>query len=152
MNIGIDIGNTIKGWKGDKNAVPPDTFRIITDWVKKFNNIYLISRVNQEQKDIVEMWLWDTDFFKQTGVDPNNLYFCWERKDKNLFVKALNITTMIDDRPEVMANMDKNVFKLLIQPDEQDLEKYKFKLFNTFVVTSWKEIETIVNDVYFAEL
>jgi hypothetical protein len=141
--IGIDVGWTIKGVKSenDRFKPSPNCFRIITSWINRGDDIFIISKVNSYQKKEVEEWLEKNNFFNITGVKPENLYFCFERRDKSLFVKALNINIMIDDRPEVMAYLDYDVIKFLISPDEKDLNQYKDKLFNTKIVYSWLEIE-----------
>ncbi len=145
--IGIDVGWTIKGVKSEKNGdkVAPDCLRIISSWVNRKDDVFIISKVNSFQKTDVELWLKKTNFFEITGVPYDNLYFCFERRDKSLFVKALEIGVMIDDRPEVMAYLDYNVIKLLLSPDEKDMKKYKEKLSNTKIVNNWLEIERILN-------
>ena len=144
MNIGIDIGWTIKGVRHpeiDFDKIAPDSFRIISNLIKRGDNVYLISKCNSAQKENVEKWLKDSDFFNNTGVNPNNLYFCFERKDKSLFVKALDIQIMIDDRTEVMAHLSPLVVKFLINPVTIDYDKHSRHLFNCKVVTDWLQIE-----------
>lgn len=144
MNVGIDIGWTIKGVRPENNQdkIAPDSFRVIKRLVQTCGGkVFLISKVNSAQRERCEKWLKDTEFFEQTGVKPENLYFCFERKDKSLFVKALNINFMIDDRAEVMAHISPLVVKFLINPEPDDLEKHRNHLFNTVIVNDWLEIE-----------
>ena len=72
MNIGVDIGWTIKGIRalGMRNTIAPDSFRIISELVKRGDIVYLISKVNSTQKADVEYWLKEVDFFNQTGIIP----------------------------------------------------------------------------------
>lgn len=146
MNIGIDIGNTIVGNKAlmDKYWIDPNCFKVIKRIVSEFDNVYLISRVNQDQRDRSLKWIKEVDLFNKTGISSNNLYYCWERKDKAIFARALNLNVFIDDRAEVMYNIDSEVIKLLINPPEQDLIEYKNKLINTEIVKSWEEIENSI--------
>jgi hypothetical protein len=141
--IGIDIGWTIKGERqeGDRNKPAPESFRIISRMVELGYDVYLISKVDSKQREEVEQWLTSTDFFNKTGVKPESLYFCFERKDKALFVKALGICAMIDDRPEVLAFLDDKVAKFLISPEPSELTKWKDRLVNTQIVSNWLEIE-----------
>lgn len=104
----------------------------------------MISKVNSQQKEIVERWLSEVDFFNKTGVKPENLYFCFERRDKAIFVKALNIQIMIDDRTEVMANLNPLVIKFLLDPEPSEYEQHKDKLTNCKLVKDWFEIEKLI--------
>lgn len=146
LNIGIDIGWTIKGFKphNDKNIPSPGSFDIITELIQRNHNIFLISKVNSEQKQKVEEWLKIHDFFNITKVKPENLYFCFERKDKSLFVKALNIDIMIDDRPEVLVHLPYNTTKILINPDIEDLKLYKNQLDDIRLVSNWYQIANFI--------
>jgi len=148
MRIGIDLGWTVKGHKPskDRDLPAPDSFRVISELVRSGNIIYIISKVTSEQKERAEKWLQLHDFFNKTGVKPENLYFCFERRDKAIFVAALGIKMMIDDRAEVMAHLPVQVIKLLINPDDDDLERHEGRLFNTKTVKSWLEIEQSLVD------
>ena len=143
MNIGIDLGWTIKGVRADndKHKTAPNSFRIIRALVNRGDTVFIISKVTSEQKERAEQWLSDTDFFNQTGVNPQNVYFCFDRRDKALFVKALDIQIMIDDRAEVMAHLSPLVVKFLINPETDDYDKHSRRLFNCKVVADWLTIE-----------
>lgn len=143
--LGIDLGNTIVGSRerNDRYYVEPRCFEIINK-LEKIYDIYIISKVNSEQRERSLKWLQESNFFIKTGVNPNNLFYCFERKDKAIFSKALNIDIFIDDRCQVMQYLDDRILKLLINPETTDLEKYKDKLINTQLVKSWEEIEKIL--------
>jgi len=143
MNIGIDIGWTIKGIRGDsdKNKIAPNSFKVISELVKRGDNVYMISKCNSRQKEEVERWLSYVNFFNLTGVKSENLYFCFERRDKGIFVKALNIQLMIDDRAEVMTHILPTVIKFLINPETDDYDRHSKQLWNCKVVANWLEIE-----------
>lgn len=146
MNIGIDVGWTIKGVRRekDRDKIAPESFRVIKRLVQRNSGtVYLISKVDSYQKQRVEEWLKKTDFFNQTGVNEKNLYFCFERKDKGIFVKALDIKIMIDDRAEVMAALPLDVKKLLLVPEERELANQP-ALKNIRVVQNWSEIEQVL--------
>jgi len=143
MNIGIDLGWTIKGVRADNDThkTAPNSFRIIRALVNRGDTVFIISKVTSEQKVRAERWLDNEDFFNQTGVKPDNVYFCFERRDKCLFVKALDINIMIDDRAEVMANINPLVVKFLINPEPIDYDLHIKQLINCKVVADWLEIE-----------
>ena len=143
MNIGIDLGWTIRGVRIENNRdkIAPNSLETIRKLVDRGDNIYFISKVNSTQKENMEQWIKDINLFESTQTNPNNLYFCFERKDKSLFVKALNIQIMIDDRTEVMAHLNPLVVKFLLAPEQNEYNQYKYRLTNTNVVNDWFEIE-----------
>lgn len=143
MRVGIDLGWTVKGHKpsNERDLPAPESFRVISELVRRGDVVYIISKVTSEQKERAEKWLKEHDFFNKTGVKPENLYFCFERKDKTIFVRGLGIKIMVDDRAEVMAHLDYDVIKFLINPDGDDLQRHKEHLFNTKIVKDWLEIE-----------
>ena len=143
MIIGIDIGWTIKGIRieNNKNKTAPNSFDTIKSWVERGDTIYLISKANSTQKEKVETWLSETNFFEFTGVNAQNLYFCHERRDKKFFVEGLGVQIMIDDRAEVLANINLSVIKFLLNPELHEYEKFKKDLFNVRMVTDWYQIE-----------
>ena len=146
--LGIDLGNTIVGNRTLKNRfyVEPRCFEIISNLNKVFDKIYIISRVNEEQKENSLKWLKEVNFFKLTGLDPNNLYYCWDRRDKALFAKALNVNYFIDDRASVLYHLDSQIIKFLFNPEKDDLEKHRNKLTNTTIVKNWNQIEDILDN------
>lgn len=141
-NLGIDLGNVVTS----KNLPPPriieNSFEVIKKLTKKFDKIYIISRVNSAQKERAEKWFKEVDFFNQTNIKEENVYFCFERKDKSIFVRGLNINVFIDDRPEVMYYLPKETLKILFNPDMEN--EYINKLENYKIVKNWKEIEEIL--------
>ncbi len=139
MNIGIDLGGTIFHRAAGKAF--DNSIGVIKKLINRGDNIYIISRVNSEQRERSLKWLSDTDFFNQTGINKDNLYYCWDRRDKSIFAKALNISVFIDDRAEVMYYMNPLIVKFLINPPKQDLIEYEGKLINTMIVKDWFEIE-----------
>jgi hypothetical protein len=146
-NLGIDLGWTIVGNRdtGDRYELAHNAFEVIKAIKPYFNDVYIISKVNSEQKERSLKWIKDVDFFNSTGISPNNLYYCFERRDKAIFVRGLGITHFIDDKAEVLSHLDKDVAKVLFNPNEDDLTKYKNKLFNTWVTKDWLEIANLLD-------
>lgn len=146
-NLGLDLGRTIVGQRGgDRTYVEPKAFEIIKKLTKEFDNTYIISRVNEEQRERSLNWLKEVNFFEETGIDKENLYYCWERKDKSIFVRALEITHFIDDRAHVLFYLDEAVNKYLFNPEPFELAKYQDSLKNTTVVQNWTEIEKLLTE------
>jgi hypothetical protein len=149
MSIGYDLGRTIKGpTKEHYNSPFEGAFDTIRALSKKFKNSYVISRVNSEQRERALAWIEKENFCELTGIPHENIYFCFDRRDKALFVKGLNIRYFIDDRPNVLSAMDDFVIKLLFNPYEGDLIKYKKEMDNMKylrIVKNWKEVGRYFN-------
>lgn len=145
-NLGIDIGHTIVGSRivGDRYHVESNCFEVVAKLVAQFDNTYLVSKVNSTQRERSLQWLKDSEFFTKTGIKQDNLYYCFDRRDKAIFVRALDITHFIDDRAEVLYHLDEPVNKYLFNPENFDVAKYGEHLKNTTHVSSWTDIEKLL--------
>jgi len=119
--LGVDIGNVIIEhrhimdtmdetlWNEKYSELPAVTG--VFESLKKLNdeifhgNIYLVSKLKEEQDKRTLAWLKDNKFFEKTGFDPKNLFFCRERVDKEKICRENNITHFVDDRLEVLSHM-----------------------------------------------
>lgn len=143
-NLGIDLGNTVKGpTKEAYNEPFPNAFDIIKKLNSRFNNIFIISRVNDKQREGAISWFENIKFFDKTGIKPQNIYFCFDRRDKAVFVRGLNIDYFIDDRPEVMFHLPMHTNKLLFNPSKDSELINKIK--NMSIVYNWLEIGAYFN-------
>lgn len=140
--LGLDLGNCIF----KKGEIIPNSFETIAKLVPKFNDVYIISRVNSEQRNMSLKRLEETDFFNKTGVKRENLYYCFDRRDKAIFAKALNVRWFIDDRPDVLIPM-KGIKKILFNPTTKDFDKYYREIYDLdmAVVFDWRDIGKIFN-------
>jgi len=147
MNLAIDLGRTIIS-RENNHAPFPDAFRVVNELVRLFHNTYIISRVNSEQKNRAEIWLEDNDFYNITGIPKDNVYYCFDRRDKAVIARGLRINVIIDDRPDVLIPMDESVKKILFNPYQGDLDKHGAKLKeikNLIIVKNWREIEELLD-------
>ena len=150
MNLGIDLGRVIVGprIKGTESFISrpmENSFEVISKLVKKFNNTYIVSRVNDAQRERAIKWLEDNNFYSLTGIPKENVYFCFDRRDKHIFVRGLNINVFIDDRLDCLLPMDGKVIKILFNPEEQDLDKHKDIKHDSRIVNNWLEIEKLIS-------
>lgn len=148
LNIGIDLGRTIKGPTAEKYSEPfENAFEVISKLTKIYN-VYIVSRVNSEQRDRGIKWLEEKDFYNVTGVKKENVYFCFDRRDKAVFAAGLKLDYFIDDRPGCLIPMEKRIIKILFNPSQFDLEKYKEDLKevkNLLYINNWLEIAQFFN-------
>lgn len=146
--LGIDLGNTIHHKDENGERVPmPDSFQIIKELVGKVKKVYIVSRVDEEQKRRAKIWFEKHNFFQETGLTPEQVFFCEERPEKGPICKTLGVTHFIDDRVEVMLHMPDNVVKILMKPRPSEfvnLSVYAVQKINeATIVNNWKDIQTL---------
>jgi hypothetical protein len=160
--LGVDIGNVIIDHRPIMNTedetlwnekysdllASADVFECLKELNEgKFkDNVFLVSKLKEEQDSRTLKWLRDNKFFEKTGISPDKLFFCRERNEKERICRENNITYFIDDRLEVLSYMIGAVPNLyLFQPDEQEVAKFRQFLPKVTRVESWKEINALIN-------
>jgi hypothetical protein len=138
MKIGIDLGNTIV--HNPTREAYPRALEVIKNLVEDGHEIWIISRVNSEQRAKSLEWIEKFGFFQKTGIKPDNLYYCWERKDKAIFGKAFSFDVFIDDHPEVLSHFPDQVLKLAFRPKPEKVQEYSSKMKNYYKIEHWPEI------------
>lgn len=149
--FGVDIGNVIIENRGTTEeyrqkyylSIPPvsGVFSVL----KKLNNthpgnVYLISKCKKEAEKHILEWLHAHDFFKETGLAIENIFFVRERKDKVAICKQLGITHFVDDRLEVLSHMIGTVpYLFLYKPKEEEVLQFKEFLLEVTVINKWED-------------
>ena len=142
--LGIDLGGTIHHKNDKKETVPmPGSFEVINKLRQKVKAVYIVSRVTDEQSYRAYKWFQKFNFFEETGLTPNKVHFCYERRDKAPICQRLGVSHFIDDRPEVMSHMDYGVEKLIMNPIMAEVTKYnECGLLGCYkIVYSWDDVE-----------
>ncbi len=147
QKISVDLGRTLID--SIKKFYYPDSLDVVKRLIAKYgkDNVFIISRVNDAQKLRAEAFLDSTDFYNITGFNKNNLYFCFDRRDKSIFISGLNIDCHVDDRVSVMNHVSDKVLKLIFCPDEKELSllnKEGAGMLNYKIVNSWIEINNLL--------
>ncbi len=139
--LAIDLGNTIIL---DRQPIP-HAIRVVRRLVlEKFGvgDVFIISRVTPEQKIRARRFVTTEPFRSGTGLPLEQVHFCAERHEKGEICRKLNITHIIDDRPEVMAHMPEHVIhRILFNPDPKDCAEFKVHITNAKIVRDWHEVE-----------
>lgn len=116
VRIGIDIGKVIIGGVSElpdtsffsENflATPPipEAFESIRLLARDFD-IWLISKCGQKIQDRSLVWLKEYNFFELTGVKPEQVIFCRQRKEKAPIAQSLGLRVFIDDRVDIISSM-----------------------------------------------
>ena len=123
MKLGIDIGRVImaptaQDGRGDSTflngdearamAVPPapGAFESIARLVKAFaGDVWLVSKAGPRVQQRSMQWFAQRDFHVITGIPPERVRFCRERRDKALHAVELGLTHFVDDRADVLAHL-----------------------------------------------
>jgi hypothetical protein len=130
--LGIDFGGIIVpaataedsslfGKDCEDNGITPrcGTVEALKKLVPAFDgNVWIVSRASPPTARCTRRWLAHHDFWRQTGMLPTHLVFCWDRPDKITVCKALGITHYIDDRLPVLEALKEDVKYLYFMPDE----------------------------------
>ncbi len=144
--LGIDFGQTIESKDASgKKVENSDALRVIKRCVEECKKVYVVSKVNEYQRMEVIEWIYDNNFHEITGLPKENVIFCREREDKGPIAKKLGINLFIDDRPEVMVYMSKNVYPVLFKPSSEEVKKFNQQ--NVHQVNTWGEIENLIFNV-----
>jgi hypothetical protein len=118
--IGLDVGGVIIDAIGNDNtdtAFRSDNFmattavegvyeavRVLTDTFGK-ENVFIISKCGLVIEDKTRLWLEGTGFYRLTGFDPANLFFCRTRAEKAPIAAELRLTDFVDDHADVLGYM-----------------------------------------------
>ena len=158
MRIAIDIGGVLAPKMGERrladgtyctNFEPKEgAFDAVRKLVKKIGaeNVFVLSRVSGESKIKVNWdWLRQWEFFHITGVlEQNVIIFDGERKQKAYYVREHGITCMVDDRLEVLVEMNEGIRLVAFCPEQSELDQFAAKLFGrpVMVLRKWLHFET----------
>lgn len=121
--LGIDIGRVIIGPVDDSGQADtsflsgtpdravltppaPGAFAAIARLAEAFDGkVWLISKCGPRVQAKTQRWLEHWRFWTTTGVAPDHLRFCLERRDKALHCHELGVTHFIDDRLDVLEHL-----------------------------------------------
>ena len=147
--LGVDVGGVIIGRTtttgqaelADRNAaeVPGalDALRLLVD--RGFGDaVFVISKCGPRVQAKILRWLKDQRFHEVTGVKPNHVRFCLERREKLQICSELGITHFIDDRLDVLMNLRQVPHLYLFAPDDRRAPVHLPRFVER--VRSWQEV------------
>ncbi|MEZ4219975.1 MAG: hypothetical protein R3B13_03530 [Polyangiaceae bacterium] len=121
--LGIDIGRVIispvdehggdtqflSGSEDDAMRTPqmPGAFAAIGRLRDPFaGRVWIVSKCGPKIEARSRRWLALQGFHQLTGIPPEHLRFCRERRDKAIHARRLALTHFVDDRADVLAHLD----------------------------------------------
>ncbi len=152
--LGVDIGGVIIDRVNDKTdtsffsdnflqtkPVPGvfEALRALSE-VKYTDQIFLVSKCGERIQKRTLAWLDHHDFYKITGIQPNQVHFCLERPEKAGICERLGITHFVDDRLEILSSMQSMKTRYLFQSRAEEIKKYVHFLDQVKQVSTWQEI------------
>ena len=116
QTLGVDIGGVIIDRVSEERsgdlaadfaaAMPvAGAFESIARLVERHfgEHVWLVSRCDEPAEPFILAWLKRHDFFRVTGVAPERVRFCRERRDKATICRELGVTHFVDDRHDVLG-------------------------------------------------
>jgi hypothetical protein len=121
--IGVDIGRVLmaptdagghadtsflSGSDDDAMSTPPSdgAFPVVRELVLRTKgNVWLVSKAGRRIQELTRRWLLHWDFYTATGVDPGQVHFCRERREKREVAAGLQLSHFIDDRIDVHQHL-----------------------------------------------
>lgn len=121
--LGVDVGRVIidgsshpsgddtaffKGGLANVLRTPPmaRVFEVLPGLVERFEGrVWVISKCGERVQQRTLAWLAHHDFYDRTGIPPESVRFCRERREKAVHCRELGITDFIDDRLDVLEAM-----------------------------------------------
>jgi 5'(3')-deoxyribonucleotidase len=141
LKIGIDLGRCLVD---HETKQPSKNSLEVLNRLKENHELFIISRVNDEQRKRSIKFL--TEYGIYDIIPPQNVYYCFERRDKAFFADGLKLNLFIDDRPEVLSYMSDNIHKIVFNPHPPDLEKWENKLKNFSITNCWTGVEHLIGE------
>src|SRR3970040_1117951 len=117
--LGVDIGGVIidrvrndgtdtafKSKRYLETTAIPGVFSSLAKLRERFNGeIFVVSKAGLETELKTRDWLNHKGFYDLTGINPGDVHYCRERKEKAPICEWLGITHFIDDRLEILSYM-----------------------------------------------
>ena len=157
--LGLDVGGVITDRANDnttnsmigrnylKATAVPDSFRLIGLLNERAfqNQVYLVSKCQEEMERKIREWLKHHNFHEETGVPEDHLKFCRDLSDKLPICTELGITHFVDDRLEALSYLVGQVRKLyLFNPKEKEMAKWRNILKHVKTTDNWPELSQLL--------
>jgi hypothetical protein len=153
--LGIDVGGVISSAMNDHghgdaflNSPPIDgaveTIRDLVGWFGP-EHVFLVSKCGFAMQYKTRRWLAAQNFYQHTGVEPDHVYFCLERKEKAGIARVLSLTHFIDDRLEILGYLRGVVpHRILFRGREREIDTNREELAHVVHVRSWDQVRHLL--------
>jgi len=150
--LGVDVGGVIIDRQADgtdtsffsknykRTPAVEGAFETLARLAGSFE-IHLVSKCGETVEGKTRSWLKTNSFHETTGISPDRLHFCRERKDKAAICATLGVTHFVDDRLEVLSYLGSVPHLFLFRPTEEEVRQFVAFLPRVKRVNAWAEIE-----------
>lgn len=149
--LGLDIGNVLSRTdtdEGDKSLQYEieGAFSGAQELFLRFEGqVVLVSKCGVITQVRTREWLDRSHFYEITGVKPNHVFFCQERREKALICGYLCVTHFVDDRLEVLGHLKEVPCRFLFNGRREEIQKHQRHLHHVTQVASWKQLLLVCN-------
>lgn len=151
--LGIDIGNVITFSANDSPRAEgylftkalPNALEVIAELVaRRFKDeVYLVSKCGFRMQARTRQWLRAQDFYAKTGVAPDNVWFCLQRREKANIAEVLGLTHFIDDRLEILSYLTTVPNRILFRPKQKEVDRWNEELPFVDRVERWSDVRAL---------
>ena len=152
--VGIDIGGVVIGKSGERTDTSffggnylttpaiAGVFEAVGQLVRERfgEHVWLVSKCGPRVERKSREWLAHHRFFERTGVGPDHLRFCRERREKAGICTDLGTTHFVDDRLEVLGYLRDVPHLYLFRPNPAEVKKHRRHLPRVHEVDGWEAV------------
>lgn len=150
--IGVDIGGVLISRSDErtdtsffgKNYLESIEVEGAFNALKSLGNsgfeVHLVSKCGDEIQRKTRNWLSHHDFYKRTGVNESNIWFCKARNEKAAICANIGATHFVDDRLEVLSYLTNVSNLFLFDATEKEVRKFQHALPMVTRVSTWSEL------------
>lgn len=102
--------------------------------------VHLVSKCGEQTEARTREWLAHHDFYRRTGISPENVHFCRTRAAKAPIAAELGLTHFVDDKLEVLSYLSSVPHRFLFRPSPGEVAAYAEHLAAVHPVASWPEL------------
>lgn len=110
-----------------------NSLKIIRQLLEQGHKIIIVSKNKPDGRVFARQWLGQ----HLPEISPRKIYFVASDKDKALTCQKEKVGMFMDDKPEVLMNLNQSVTKILFDPQNKTLTDKFIKISN------WKDLEKL---------
>lgn len=152
--LGIDVAGVIISKANDNTdtsffgndylgaGVVPGTFPALQRLVRERfgDKVYIISTCDTATQFKTWDWMRECRLHKFTGINPRNIRFCREQKQKARICEKLGITHFIGNKLEVLDHLTTVEHRYLFQADQREVERHMNFLTSVYLMSDWEMV------------
>ena len=151
MILGVDVGGVIIDRQNDRTDTSffgpnylhttacEGVFECLRAASEAGYEIHVVSKCGPNTQRKTLEWLQHHDFYRRTGVNPQNVHFCRTRPQKAPICTQHGITHFVDDRLDVLDHLNDVGQLFLFQPNPEDEARWR-RGHRARLVSRWSQV------------